>query len=117
LFLVPVDSVRTFAEEFPKGSKIITMVYDGTFFYTDPSMPNALTNVGYILLQIDGYSSENPKFLTIKSDFLKDSGNTVYAHALSDIVQPASSFGTCDETFLGMIRDLQRIGGEVKLVK
>lgn len=111
---------KTFDQNFPKGTKIMTLVYDGTFSPdVNPNMPNAVTNLGYILLQIDGYASSNPKNLKLDqtTNDLTNSGNTVYAHALSDIVEPASSFGTCDETFLGMIRDLQRLGGEVKLVK
>ena len=107
-------------DKYPKGKKIITLVYDGTFIPdVTPNMPNAITQVGYVLLHVDGYGSANPKNLDLDKspNKLRDSGNTMYAHALSDIVEPASSFGTCDETFFRRIRDLQRIGGEVKLVK
>lgn len=117
-----------FKDIYPAGAKIITLVYDGTFNpTTDPNAPNALTAVGYIALQIDGYASGNPsgnngltsgQNNTVNTGFLGPTGNTVYAHAISDIVEPsASGAGGCDPSFINALRSLTLIAGKAKLVK
>lgn len=108
---------KKFYEVFPQGKKAVALVYDGTFVPdTDPNMPNAVTVVGYVLLQIDGYASSNPKKL-LNPGFLGDNGNTAYAHALSDIVEPTSPFGSCDSSFLDAVKNLQIQGGTFRLVQ
>jgi hypothetical protein len=119
--LSPLDfNGKEFWEDFPPGSKIVTLVYDGTFMPdADPSMANVVTNVGYVLLQIDGYASGNPDDL-VDPDFLAAAGpaNTAYAHAISDIVQPAGTGpGVCDPSFIQAVRDLQMQGRQIRLVK
>lgn len=112
-----------FKDKYPKGKKVITMVYDGTFeSYADPNMPNAVTNVGYVLLEIDGYSSGNPKQLANNPNFLGTSGNTAYAHVPGNVAEPfvePSSIGpgTCDSTFLNRLNRLFYAGATPKLVK
>jgi Flp pilus assembly protein TadG len=114
---------QTFTDIFPAGKKIIVLVYDGTFYpVNDPSAPNAVTNVGYVAVQIDGYASSNPKGLTNKGafdpSFLGSGGNTAYAHAISDIVEPATAGpGVCDTTFINALRALQYLAGNAALVK
>jgi hypothetical protein len=111
---------KAFSDVYPPGKKIITLVYDGTFMPdTDPNMPNCVTNVGYVLLQVDGYGTTNPKNLDLDkaTNKLSTSGSTVYAHALVSIVEPASTFGSCDATFFNAVQTLRFLGGTVKLVK
>lgn len=116
-----------FKDIYPPGTNIVTLVYDGTFNpTTDPSAPNAVTAVGYVALQIDGYSNNTTGLTT--SGFLGSSGNTVYAHAISDIVDPytlglaalspgtISSPGTCSP-IIDAVRALQWRAGKVKLVR
>lgn len=110
---------KKFEEVFPPGEQIVAMVYDGTFVPdVDPRMPNAVTNVGYVLLQIDGYSSKDAHHLT-KSDkttiddkFWESGGNTVYAHAVTPIVEPSGTF----EEFYAQINGLRWRGAKVRLV-
>jgi Flp pilus assembly protein TadG len=101
------------------GTKFITLVYDGTY-NTDPSKPNSVTIVGYTLLQVDGYANSNPNGLGKtqgKNPFFGDSGSTMYAHALEDIIEPASiGIGTCDISLYQKIWELRYRGGNVKLV-
>jgi len=111
---------KTMDQVYPSGTKLMLLVYDGTFKPdTDPNMPNTVSVVGYSLVQIDGYSSQNPKqlgFTTIgpKSD-VGTSGNTAYAHALEDIVEPIAG-ETCDQ-FFARVMWLRFKGGKIKLVK
>jgi hypothetical protein len=110
---------NSFNEVYPPGEKIVALVYDGTFEpQADPNAPNAVTVVGYVLLEIDGYGSSNPKNLDLDlpTNKLGTSGNTAYAHALSDIVEPTVS-GICDQSFIDDIFDLQLQGAIIKLVQ
>lgn len=109
-----VDGMK-FYDRFTKGQKVVALVYDGTYVPT-PGKPYAVTIVGYVLLEIDGYSSANPRNL-LNPNFLRDRGSTAYAHAISDIVQPSSSFGTCDTSFFDAVRTLKIQGGSIRLVQ
>lgn len=110
-----------FSDAYTANKKIVAMVYDGTFdSQSDPSAPNAVTNVGYVLLQIDGYSSTTPNQMlsSSKKDFLSTSGNTVYAHALAPILEPSAlGPGGCDAAFWAALNALMYSGGTAKLVK
>ncbi len=107
-----------FNSVYPPGTKIITLVYDGTFV---PDSPKALTAVGYTLLQIDGYASTNPKNLDLGTSTPQLNGtedhsndqNTVYGHAIADIVTP----GDCASDIINAIINLEYLGGTPKLVK
>lgn len=111
---------KYFKDVYPIGKKIITMVYDGTFKpYPDQSMPNAVTNVGFVLIQIDGYANQNPKFL-LNENFLKNDGGTAYGHVLYPIVEPSpSESGLCDpgSSFRNSLNWLFYAGATVRLVK
>lgn len=109
-----VDGMK-FYDRFPKGQKVVALVYDGTYVPT-PGKPYAVTIVGYVLLEIDGYSPANPRNL-LNPNFLRDRGSTAYAHAISDIEEPSSSFGTCDTAFFDAVRTLKMQGGNIRLVQ
>lgn len=112
---------KTFIEQFPPGTQVITLVYDGIPTVKDtvnPQPPNSVTVVGYSLIEIDGYSGNHPKFLTSgngKKDFFSDTVNvvkTMYGHAVSDIL----TGGNCAE-FSAKLNRLRYQAGTVKLVK
>lgn len=113
---------KGFAESFPPGKKVIAMVYDGTYRLASGNGPNGVTIVGYVLLQIDGYSSTNPRNLNLTltpNDLSPTQGSTLYAHAISDIVEPSppGGIGGCDETLIDNIHQLRVEGATPKLVK
>jgi len=113
-------SGKYFKDVYPPGTKLVTMVYDGSFVSdTDPNMPNSVTNVGYVLLQIDGYGDKNPKNLKLDeaTNDLSTDGSTVYAHAISNMVEPSTIFGSCDANFMNNVQRLLFLGGKVRLVK
>jgi hypothetical protein len=111
---------KTMDQVFPAGTKLIVLVYDGTFQpETDPNAPNTVSIVGYSLVRIDGYSSKIPKELGLTTSGPKldvgTSGNTAYAHALEDIVEPVAG-ESCDQ-FFARLMSLRFKGGKIKLVK
>jgi len=112
---------KDFPEVYPTGSKLVVMVYDGTFKpETDPNAANAVTNVGYAPIQIDGYSSSNPKGILNPNGVttnLGSTGNTAYGHALANIIEPSSTIGSCDTSFFDSLYNLAFQFGTVKLVK
>lgn len=108
---------KSWDERFPKGKKIVILVYDGTY-PKNPSDPNAITIVGYTLAQIDGYASSAPKGLDFTN--LNTSGNTAYAHALLPIVEPTSGPGLpgiCDPNYPKGVNDLMIAGATYRLVQ
>jgi Flp pilus assembly protein TadG len=112
---------KKFNDVHPPGSKIIVMVYDGTFRpEADPNSANAITNVGYVPIQIDGYSSGNPKaFLNpsgVTSNIGTD-GSSAYGHALTSILEPSTTTGACDAGFFDKLNSMAFLYGTVKLVK
>ncbi len=117
---IQISASQYFKDYYPPGSKVITMVYDGTFYYIDASSPNAVTNVGYVALQIDGYATQNSKSLG-NPNFFKTNGNengsTVYAHALESMIEPDSIVGQCSADFFNRLMLLRYKYGPVKLVK
>lgn len=111
-----------FYSNFPPGKKVVALVYDGTYQLSASSGANGTTIVGYVLLQIDGYANGNPKGLHLSdttNDLSASGGNTMYAHAISNIVEPSTYTGSvsCDPAYINAIRDLQFFGGISKLVK
>lgn len=117
---------KKFYERFPKGRKLVALIYDGTFVPdADPGLPNTVTIVGYTLLQIDGYSNTNPKGLKLSegstgSTALGGSGNTAYAHVLTDIFEPETATGEkgeCDPGYPAGIKELMLQGAQVRLVQ
>ncbi|MBI1922550.1 MAG: hypothetical protein HYS23_15885 [Geobacter sp.] len=110
---------KSFQDVYPPGEQIVAMVYDGTFNTDhDPKMPNAVTVVGYVLLQIDGYSSKEPSQMTeadkktIKTGFWGNNGNTAYAHAVAPMIEGGRPFSE----LYPEINGLRWRGGKVRLV-
>jgi Putative Flp pilus-assembly TadE/G-like len=113
---------KGFSDNFPAGKKVVAMVYDGTFRLLTGSGANGVTIVGYILLQIDGYSSNNAKNLDLTltpNQLSPTQGNTCYAHAISDIVEPSAfaPIGGCDPVLVQLFNNLKLAGATPKLVK
>lgn len=111
---------KYFYEVYGPGDQLVAMVYDGTFVpQSDPKMPNAVTVVGYVLLQIDGYSSKEAVHMTdadkvtINGEFWQKGGSTAYAHAVAPMIEPS---GGTFEDFYVEINRLRWRGGKVKLV-
>lgn len=120
----PINKVyngKKFNEVYPPGSKVILMVYDGTFKpESDPNSANAVTNIGYVPVLIDGYSSSNPKnFLSTNgpTSNIGTDGSTAYGHALANILEPSTPGGGCDTGFFDRLHNLAYQFGTVKLVK
>jgi Flp pilus assembly protein TadG len=67
-----------FCDAYPKGSKILVMVYDGT---VTGNVPQAVTIVGYGIIQIDGYTNSPWNGKSLSS--LGASGSTAYGHAVN----------------------------------
>jgi len=70
------------------------MVYDGSYTQA-PSLPIHATIVGFSIIQIDGYSSSVPGTGTLyepnmPSLRIQGTPNTMYGHAVADILEPAS---------------------------
>lgn len=126
---------QTFADRYPKGSRFLVMVYDGTHTSnSDPSQANVVTVVGYGVIQVDGYASGNNFDGTPAS--LGARGNTAYGHAVphmltavdplvadvSDpfLIQPpmdpkSARSGSC--SFTDLLKTAQSLGGsQVRLV-
>lgn len=101
------------------GRKIVAMVYDGTYDVASGSGANGVTIVGYVLVQIDGYGSTSPKNLDLNltPNKLTNKGNALFAHAISDIVEPPAYTGGCYSAFLQSITDLRYMGVTPTLVK
>lgn len=112
-----------FCDQWPAGSKLLVMVYDGT---VSTSIPQAVTVVGYGIIQIDGYAN-NWNGHSVSG--LGKSGNTAYGHAvkitdlfpslagdphLTDpyIIQPVAGESCTD--FLVLLKKIQVF--QVKLV-
>lgn len=68
-----------FYEKWPKGSKFMVMVYDGTGAKEQPNQAGAVTVIGYGIIEMDGYS--NDPFNGNIND-LSTSGSTGYGHAI-----------------------------------
>lgn len=110
----PVNG-SSFEDNFKIGRKIIALVYDGTYRLAASSGANGTTIVGYTLLQIDGYSSNTKG---VPGNLTASGGNTLYAHAISDIVEPSTfGVGGCDTSFFQSIEELRVRGGNPVLVR
>jgi Flp pilus assembly protein TadG len=113
-----------FCDQWPIGSRLLVMVYDGT---VSANIPQAVTIVGYGVIQIDGYSNGGGSGKVPAS--LNASGNTAYGHALKItdlfpslagdahltdpyIITPTST-DTCD-SFLSIVKQVKL--AQVKLV-
>ncbi len=85
-FYLATDSLNgiRFWQQYPKGSKLIVMVYDGTHTPGN-SVADAVTVVGYGIIQIDGYSDSpfngDPSTLDPGGPNGKG-GGTAYGHAV-----------------------------------
>ncbi len=94
------------------------MVYDGTFTRGVPNAADVLTNVGFVAIQIDGYSSSIPSLNTSgPTSGIGTSGNTAYGHALANILEPSlTTSGACDTSFFANLTSLAFQFGETQLV-
>jgi len=131
-----VSNGQRFWQKYPRGSRFMVMVYDGTIQANpDSSQANVVTVIGYGIIEIDGY--KNGQFNGTQGD-LKAGGSdggagTAYGHALKHgvagqadpyLIQPPSSpvsktassarKGTCD--FTTIIRNARNSFGVVRLV-
>lgn len=100
--------------DFKVGQKLITAVYDGRVENPGGGDPKNVTIVGYSLIQIDGYSNNNPKQL-LDSGFFNGTKHTLYGHTL-DFVEPSTS-GACDESMFLKLNLMSYKAGTPKLVK
>lgn len=100
--------------DFKVGDKIVTVVYDGRVENPGGGDPKNVTIVGYSLIQIDGYSSNNPRNL-LNPNFFNGNKHTLYGHAL-DFVGPSSS-GACDESMFLTLNLMRYRAGTPRLVK
>lgn len=109
----PTDSTN-----FTVGDKIVTAVYDGLVENPGAGNPFAVTFVGYSLIQIDGYSTKNPKTLLTDPNFFDGTKHTLYGHAL-DFVEPdvVSTPAGCDDSLFTKLKDMRYRGGTVQLVR
>ncbi len=86
---------NNFKQQWPKGSKFMVMVYDGTLTANpNPSQANVVTIIGYGIIEVDGYASKNPAQIGLqagntsaaytfnKSILSATQGDTAYGHAL-----------------------------------
>lgn len=108
----------TSSTDFIVGDKLVTAVYDGNVQNAGAGTPDVVTIVGYALIQIDGYSSKNPKQL-LNPNFFDGTKHTLYGHAL-DFVEPSSVTtppGTCNDTLFINLRNMRYSGGTPHLVK
>lgn len=108
----------TSSTDFKVGDRIVTAVYDGMVNNPGGSNPDVVTFVGYSLIQIDGYSSKNPKNLT-DPGFFDGTKHTLYGHAL-DFVEPPTVTappGTCSDPLFINLLEMQYRGGKPVLVR
>lgn len=116
-----LDGSKYLSDLYPAGKKFIALVYDGTFQPdVTPSAPGTVTIVGYSAIQVDGYSSGNPKsFLTSPGPTapgaIGTKGNSLYGHAIADILDPPNSGTLCGD-FTSKLNQLRISAGEPKLV-
>ncbi len=116
----PVSSEKVY-DTFKAGDRFIAPVYDGT--HAGPSTQGGteklLTIVGYVPIEVDGYANNIPnltagnnntawaanKLTLLKANGNTSTGNTMYGHALSDIIQPSDIHkGGCDSNLLNNIQ-------------
>ena len=69
-----------FCDQYPIGSKVMVMVYDGVVTNPGGTAPNVVTVIGYGIIQIDGYANGGGGGGVPGN--LKASGNTAYGHAI-----------------------------------
>jgi hypothetical protein len=69
-----------FCDQYPIGSKVMVMVYDGVVTNPGGTAPFVVTIIGYGIIQIDGYSNGGGGGGVPGN--LKASGNTAYGHAV-----------------------------------
>ncbi|HEY3348096.1 MAG TPA: hypothetical protein VGK71_10810 [Nitrospirota bacterium] len=105
----------SFYEKWPKGSRILVMVYDGK----SSNAPAAVTIFGYGIIEIDGYGNGSGPVPRI----LRNSGNTAYGHAVKHnipgaddeyLLQPSIDRPGCE--FVTNIREIQRLFAPARLV-
>lgn len=100
------------------GDKMVAAVYDGSLGLT--SDLNSVNIVGFSLIEIDGYSRLNSRFLLTNSNFFGNDKQTMYGHAVEDILEPSSITsppGMCSDPLFILMREMRYRGGTVKLVK
>ncbi len=123
-----------FWQQYPKGSRMAVMVYDGTHLKNlgNSSVADAVTVVGYGIIQIDGYMDGNfngdPSTLDPGGPNGKG-GGTAYGHAVplppelgaddTYLLQPPTTDPAPDCSFTQKLNELMKYAGaagEVKLV-
>lgn len=107
----------------------MALVYDGTHS-SQSGDPKVLTLVGYVPIEVDGYHSGNPKNIGLKrfeddptyahnKSMLDPDGsseNTMYGHALDDIIQPDPSDPNGNCGLLDIVNEVANRFGTIKLV-
>ncbi len=92
-------SMISFLEKWPKGSRLLVMVYDGTHANTDKNQADAVTVIGYGVIEIDGYDQNwnGTRALDAGGIGTGSHGNTAYGHAVPHNV-PSGDDGVVDST-------------------
>jgi hypothetical protein len=121
---------KVVADFFPAGTQFMALVYDGTKNSSD----KLATVVGYVPIEVDGFSNGNPKNIGLQAgntaavyahnksvlypsySAAPGNPNTLYGHALTDIVQPdpTSPRGGCD--FMLTLQESVKSFNNVRLV-
>jgi Flp pilus assembly protein TadG len=123
-----LNGVR-FWQQYPKGSKMVVMVYDGTHVKGSANnVADAVTVVGYGIIEIDGYANGNfngdPSTLDPGGPGGKG-GGTAYGHAVPHglggddlyLIQPSDSDRAPDCSFTDRLKALINNTGGVGAAK